>query len=68
MVPLSAIDVVNLRGLSRRPLHRPAAEDVKVEVWDRLPAVGAVIDDDAVTGLDETKQAGRRGGSGKKGS
>ena len=34
--------------LSRRPLHGAAAEQVDVEVIDRLPPVGTGVDDQAV--------------------
>ena len=34
--------------LSRRPVHRTAAEQVDVEVGDRLPSVGTGVDDQAV--------------------
>ena len=37
-----------------------------MEVGDRFPAVRAIIDDDAVSGVGETDQAGRRGGGRKK--
>lgn len=41
-------DVEAWRRSARGPLHAAAAQDVNVDVVDRLAAVGTVVDDDPV--------------------